>query len=70
MKKYLLAGLLVWMPLAITLWVLLWLLGLMDGVFAWVLSATQAVLPESMRASIEMLRHVPGLGVFAMAKAM
>ena len=67
MKKYLLAGLLVWMPLAITLWVLLWLLGLMDGVFAWVLSATQAVLPESMRASIEMLRHVPGLGVFAMA---
>ena len=67
MKKYLLAGLLVWMPLAVTLWVLLWLLGVMDGMFAWVLSGTQAVLPESARASVELLRHVPGLSVIAMA---
>ena len=37
MKKYLLAGLLVWMPLAITVWVLTWLLGVMDGLFAWLL---------------------------------
>jgi uncharacterized membrane protein len=32
-KKYLIAGLLVWLPLAITIWVLLWLLGVLDGVF-------------------------------------
>ena len=67
MKKYLIAGLLVWMPLAITIWVLLWVLGLIDGMFASVLSGTQAVLPESMRAGIEQLRHVPGLSVLVMA---
>ena len=66
MKKYLVAGLLVWLPLAITIWVLSWLLGALDGVFAWVLSAGQAVLPESARAGIEQLRHVPGLGVLVM----
>ena len=67
MKKYLVAGLLVWMPLAITLWVLSWLIGTVDGVFAWVLSATQAVMPASMHAGIEKLRHVPGLSVLVMA---
>ena len=67
MKKYIVAGLLVWLPLAITIWVLSWLLGMLDGVFAWLLSASQAVLPESARAGIDQLRHVPGLGVIAMA---
>jgi uncharacterized membrane protein len=66
-KKYLVAGLLVWMPLAITVWVLLWLLGVVDGLFAWVLNATQAVLPQSLGAPIEALRHVPGLSVVVMA---
>jgi uncharacterized membrane protein len=66
-KKYLIAGLLVWMPLAVTLWVLSWLLGVIDGVFASVLFALQAVLPETMRAGIEQLRHVPGLSVLVMA---
>lgn len=66
MKKYLVAGLLVWLPLAITIWVLSWLLGAMDGVFAALLSATQAVLPESARAGIDQLRRVPGLGVVVM----
>jgi uncharacterized membrane protein len=65
-KKYLVAGLLVWLPLAITIWVLSWLLGALDGVFASLLSATQAVLPESARAGLETLRHVPGLGVLVM----
>jgi len=65
-KKFLVAGLLVWLPLAITIWVLSWLLGAMDGVFASLLSATQAVLPESARAGIDQLRRVPGLGVVVM----
>jgi uncharacterized membrane protein len=65
-KKYLIAGLLVWTPLAITVWVLTWLLGAMDGLFAWVLSAPQALLPASAHASIEQLRHVPGMGVVFM----
>ncbi len=66
MKKYLVAGLLVWLPLAITIWVLSWLLGALDGVFVALLSATQAVMPESARAGLETLRHVPGLGVLVM----
>jgi uncharacterized membrane protein len=62
-KRYLLAGLLVWLPLAVTIWVLQAALGMLDGLFGWLLSASQAVLPETARSSIEQLRHVPGLGV-------
>ena len=66
MKKYAIAGLLVWLPLAITIWVLLWLLGLMDGMFLWLLTLSQAVLPAGLDSAIERLRHVPGLGVLVM----
>jgi uncharacterized membrane protein len=62
-KKYLIAGLLVWLPLAVTIWVLQAVLGMLDGVFAWLLSGTQVVLPAAAHSSIEKLRHVPGLGV-------
>jgi uncharacterized membrane protein len=65
-KKYILAGLLVWLPLAITIWVLSWVLGSLDGVFEGMLSASQAVLPEAARENIESLRHVPGLGPLLM----
>jgi uncharacterized membrane protein len=69
-KKYLVTGLLVWLPLAITVWVLSWLLGALDGVFASLLSATQAVLPESARANVDSLRRVPGLGVLVLGLGM
>ena len=67
MKKYLFAGLLVWLPLAITIWVLSGLLAAIGGVFESILSLTQAVLPQSTHAAIEQLRHVPGLGVLVLA---
>lgn len=70
MKKYLIAGLLTWLPLAITIWVLLWVLGVMDGMFGALLSFSQALLPESARAGLEALREVPGLGVLVMVIAM
>jgi uncharacterized membrane protein len=69
-KKYLVAGLLVWLPLAITIAVLSWMLGVLDGVFASLLSASQAVLPESARAGMEQLRHVPGMGVLVLGTGM
>jgi uncharacterized membrane protein len=65
-KKFLIAGLLVWLPLAITVWVLSWLLSVLDGVFLALLSLTQAVLPASAHAAIEQWRHVPGLGVLVL----
>lgn len=63
MKKYLIAGLLVWLPLTLTLWVLTSVLGLLDGMFGWFLTATQAVLPASATAPLESLRRIPGLGL-------
>jgi uncharacterized membrane protein len=46
--------------------VLSWTLGVMDSVFAWLLTAPQALLPASAHDSIEKLRHVPGLGVLVL----
>ena len=66
MKKYLIAGLLVWLPLAITIWVLHSALGLLGGVFGWLLNTTQAVLPVGAHGFIESLRNVPGLGVIVL----
>jgi len=62
-KKYLIAGLLVWLPLAITLWVLSWLVGAMDGLFAHVLSGLSSVLPQSAADSLAHLLQIRGLGV-------
>lgn len=61
-KKYLLTGLLVWLPLAVTIWVLLWLMGLLDGVFQGVVTGLQAISPETDTAFWEQLKHIPGLG--------
>jgi uncharacterized membrane protein len=66
LKKYLIAGLLVWLPLTITVWVLTSVLGVLDGLFAWLLSASQAVLPEAAHTPLEMLKKIPGLGVLVM----
>lgn len=63
MKKYILTGLLVWLPLAITIWVLMNVVGTLDGVFAWVVVAAQTVLPESLRPLLQDLRNIPGLSV-------
>jgi uncharacterized membrane protein len=65
-KKYLVAGLLAWLPLAITIYVLLWVLGLMDGLFGAVLSFTQPILPGSWQIGIERAAQIPGLGVITL----
>jgi uncharacterized membrane protein len=63
-KKYLLAGLLVWLPLAITVWVLIWLVGALDGVMSAVLTAIGIMVPtEQTGEVIETLRPLHGLGV-------
>ena len=65
-KKYLIAGLLVWLPLAVTIWVLNAVLGTLSGVFDWVLIGSQSLLPESASGPIERLRAIPGLGALVM----
>ena len=51
------AGLLVWLPLAITIWVLLWLVGMLDGVFLLVLRAIDSVVP-GMHGLADRLRDI------------
>lgn len=62
-KKYLLTGLLVWLPLAITIWVLLWLVGMLDAIFGGLLTGLEAITPAPAEDTFKMLRHIPGLGV-------
>ena len=66
MKKYLIAGLLVWLPLAVTIWVLQAVLGMLNGMFVWLLAVSQVILPEGSHAFIAMLQKIPFLGVFVM----
>ena len=55
MKRYLIAGLLVWVPLGVTVMVINFLVGVMDKTLLW--------LPEHYRPDNLLGFHVPGLGV-------
>ena len=58
-RKFLLAGLLVWTPLVITVAVLSWLVGSLDNAFMGALTKLHLASPET----VYWLEHVPGLGV-------
>lgn len=66
MRKYIIAGLLLWLPLAITIWVLLWVLGLTNDVFAWLVNGLRLVLPDSADAPLDRLVHLPGFSLVVM----
>lgn len=55
MKKYLITGLLVWVPLGITLWALNMIIGTMDQ--------TLLLLPEYWHPDKLLPFHIPGLGI-------
>jgi len=55
LKRYLIAGLLIWLPLAITLWVLDFIVTTMDR--------TLMVLPASLHPDQVLGIHIPGLGL-------
>jgi uncharacterized membrane protein len=55
MKRYLIAGLLVWVPLGITIWVINFLVTTLDQ--------TLLLVPETMRPEALIGFHIPGLGV-------
>ena len=69
-KKYLLTGLLAWLPLTLTIWVLLWLVGLLDSIFGSFLTGLAALTPDSTGGAIDQLRHIPGLGVVLVFSAL
>jgi uncharacterized membrane protein len=70
LKKYLLTGLLVWLPLAVTIWVLSSVVGVLDGVFTSVLIAAKTVLPASAHATLDGWRDTKGLSVIVMVSAL
>ena len=59
-KKYLLTGLLAWLPLTLTIWVLLWLVGLLDSIFGSFLTGLAALTPDSTGEVISQLRAALG----------
>ena len=63
MKKYFIAGILVWAPLSITVWVIAWGLGVLDGVFGSVMHAIILVLPRDAAVDVQHFRDLPGVGV-------
>ena len=52
-----------WLPLAITLWVLSWLVGALDGILANVLYGLGSVLPQVHTDALQQLNGIKGLGV-------
>ena len=66
-RKYLITGLLVWLPMVITVWVLVWLVNLIDGIFGGVLTGLGAVLPSASAPTLEQLKSIHGLGLLLLA---
>ena len=62
LRQYFITGLLVWLPVGVTVWVLLWLVGILDSIFLGVLAAVEAVVP-GLTPLADQLRRIPGLGV-------
>lgn len=55
LKRYLLTGLLIWVPLAITVWVLVWIMALMDS--------SLLLLPARLQPEALLGFYLPGLGM-------
>lgn len=55
LKRYFITGLLLWIPVAITIWVLAWIVGTLDQ--------TLLLLPQTLQPVRLFGVHVPGLGV-------
>ncbi len=68
LKKLFIAGLLVWLPLTITIWVLWQLLSMFDGIFRAVVGAIDTLAPP-LQPVLERLAHTPGLGVIVVLGA-
>lgn len=66
LRQYFITGLLVWLPMGVTVWVLLWLVGILDGIFLGVLAALEAMVP-GLSPIANQLRQIPGLGVILVA---
>jgi uncharacterized membrane protein len=63
MKKYFIAGILVWAPMSVTIWVIAGGLGILDSIFGSVMHAIIAVFPNQFAADLQHFRDLPGVGI-------
>lgn len=63
LQRYFVTGLLVWVPLVVTIWVITQVLGTLDGVFGSVMHAVGVVLPDDFGPALLKFRNIPGVGV-------
>lgn len=61
-KKYFLAGLLTWLPIITTVWMLLWLLGLLDKIFTKTVGFLAKFIPHITDFNA-WVQSIPGIGV-------
>ena len=62
-RKYLVTGVLVWVPVIITIAVIAWGMGILQGIFASVIDAIAAFLPTALADEFSKVKDIPGLGV-------
>lgn len=63
LRKHLFSGLLVWLPLVVTVWVLIWLINLFDGIYLAILHTLLEVSPDHWRQYVDFISRIHGLGV-------
>ena len=62
-RRYLVTGVLIWVPIIITIAVFAWGMGILQGIFASVIDAIATVLPADWVDDFSKVKDIPGLGV-------
>lgn len=63
LRKFLVTGILVWVPIIITISVIAWGMGILQAIFASVVDTAASVLPSDIADRIVFVKNIPGLGV-------
>ena len=62
-RNYLVTGILVWVPVIITISVIAWGMGILQGIFTSVVDVIVTFLPANLASDVAKIKDVPGLGV-------
>ena len=62
-RNYLVTGIFVWVPIIITVAVIGWGVGVLQGIFTSVVDVIASVLPRTLQDDFLRIKNIPGLGV-------
>ncbi|MDI9335695.1 MAG: DUF502 domain-containing protein [Gammaproteobacteria bacterium] len=65
-KKYLITGLLAWLPITITIYVLSWMYGLLEGIYLSLIEVLKSLFGNFATNILQTLENIPGIGVIAL----